>query len=321
MAALITGLGYVGSALALRLLQAGEQVIGVENFFSTPKDALEPLRSHPGFTLIEGSVADPDVVKRALESATVDVLFHLAAQASAQPDAASIEVTCVTNFEGTRGLLAACVDGGVSRVVLASSMRLYATPLPPRVTEQDPVRTSDLVHLSQLFGEVLLAEYDRRRGAPWRAVAARMGIVHGVSPVMKQDPGFLAVPQRFCWQAVRQEPLRVATGPDTFLAFVHVDDAVDALLRCGELEMPLTIANVATEVRSVAHVAESVRMQGASRGLDVRLAPPQAPFPERSIRVESSLGHLVAAPERRLRASMGEVLDYYLAHCSPAQAG
>jgi nucleoside-diphosphate-sugar epimerase len=76
VATLITGLGYVGAALARRLLDEGNTVVGVENFFSTPRPPVAQLSEHGRFVLIEGSVAQPAAVERAFRAAPIDTVFH-----------------------------------------------------------------------------------------------------------------------------------------------------------------------------------------------------------------------------------------------------
>jgi UDP-glucuronate 4-epimerase len=308
VATLVTGLGYIGAALAQRLLAAGEEVIGVENFFSTPRRPIARLAECDRLRLIEGSIADPATFERAFAGTRIETVFHLAGQSSAQVGAERLAYTQETNFLGPRLLLEACQRHGVPRTILASSMRLYRPPLPLRVGELAPLHGPDLVHLSQLYGEVLLATV----GLPGAAV--RLGIVHGLSPVMKRDPRFLAVPQRFCLQATRGEPLIAATGPATLLAFVHLDDAVEGLLRCRDLPPGVRVANLAAEVRTVASVAEAVRAAAHARGIEPTIQFRGRPRTYRPRRVESGLDATGFQAQRRLEDSVGAVLDHYLTH-------
>jgi nucleoside-diphosphate-sugar epimerase len=307
---LITGLGFIGSALAKRLLEHGEQVVALENFFSTPRDSIAPL-CQSGLRLIEGSITDADALTRAFAEDRVETVFHLAAQASAHPDAASIEYTQTTNFTGPRMLLDACVAHGVRRVVLASSMRLYRAPLPRHVTEDCPLAPPDLVHLSQLYGELMLRAY---LPLGISGAAARLGIVHGVSPVMKTDPRYLAVPHRFCLQAAKSEPLVARTGIDTLHGFVHIDDAVDGLLRLRDVSVELRVANVAAEVLSVSDVARFVQRAGSMRGLDIRIQHDGRLRRYAPRVVASALNATGFHAERYLEEHIGDVLDYYIAY-------
>src|SRR6478609_4816327 len=105
MTALITGIGYIGAALAEALLADGERVVGLENGFSTVPEVVNRLARHPRFTLVRGSVSSMRSVERAFgaavqamaggadDGAGVDVVYHLAAQASAHPQAAPPKYT------------------------------------------------------------------------------------------------------------------------------------------------------------------------------------------------------------------------------------
>ncbi len=317
MATLITGLGYIGSALAVRLLAEGNKVVALENFFSTPPEALRTLANRPDLTLIEGSLTDPAALARAFATADVETVFHLASQASAHPDAAPIAYTVEVNFTGTRLLLEACLAHGVRRVVLASSTRLYRTPLPARVHERTPVHADDLVHLSQLYGEVLLGAYLRAAGGQMSGVAARLGIVAGVGPVLKTDPRFLAVPQRFCLAAALREPLSVATGPTAVLPFVHIDDAVEGLVCSRDFQGEDLVVNVANEVRSVASVAVAVRAAALERGIPVTINYQSRSRSHAAKRIDSVLAAAGFRPTRRIEDAVGSVLDRYLSLVTP----
>ena len=180
-----------------------------------------------GLRLVEGSVTDPSAVDAALRVAQIRSVFHLAAQASAQPTAAPINYTQDTNYTGPRIVLDACLRQGVKRVVMASSMRIYGAPLPEVISESAPLRPTDLVHLSHLYCEVLLQAY---RPLGLSGAAARIAIVHGVSPVMKTDDRFLAVPQRFCLLAARGEPLfGTGTYEAIFSRILRADADLDGL--------------------------------------------------------------------------------------------
>jgi hypothetical protein len=195
--------------------------------------------------------------------------------------------------------------------VLASSTRLFRTPLPTRIDEGSPIHAGDLVHLSQLHGELLLTAFLRAERGPMTGIAARLGIVHGLSPVMKTDPHFLTVPQRFCLDAVAGGPLTVATGPATVLPFVRIDDAVAGLLACRTYPGSESVVNVAAEVRSVASVAHAVRNAAAARGIKVTLDYAGRPREYRPRRIDSALASTGFFASRRIEDSVGAVLDYY----------
>src|SRR5438094_3206531 len=116
VAVLVTGVGYIGAQLARDLLDEGEAVVGLENFFSTRPDQLAPLLDRPGFSLVRGSVSDPAAVRRALDLARPDLVYHLASQPSAHPQAATAQYTERSNLVGPRVLFEA-LRGRAARVV------------------------------------------------------------------------------------------------------------------------------------------------------------------------------------------------------------
>src|SRR5262249_34436220 len=160
-------------------------------------------------------------------------VYLLAAQASAAPSAAPAEYTERTNLSGPRIVLEECRRRGGPTLVFGSSLRVYGQPLPPTFGESTPYgRQHDLSHLSKLYAETRI-EIPAADGQ-LRAVSARLAIVYGLAPVVKRDSSFMTVPNRFALQARRGETLRVASGVGE-LSLLHVDDAVQALIRCAEL--------------------------------------------------------------------------------------
>ena len=117
MAILVAGLGYIGAALAERLLRAGERVVGIDNGFATDRPVLARLAEHPAFRLVEGSVTSPRTIARAFARQPIEVVYQLAAQASAHPAAASSRYTETTNLTGPRVVLDAATRHAVPRVV------------------------------------------------------------------------------------------------------------------------------------------------------------------------------------------------------------
>ncbi|HZO27616.1 MAG TPA: NAD-dependent epimerase/dehydratase family protein, partial [Chloroflexota bacterium] len=127
MTALITGIGYIGAALAEALLADGEQVVGLENGFSTVPAVVTRLSKRPRFTLVRGSVNSARSIERAFAAAGdgVDVVYHLAAQASAHPQAAPPSYTEQTNLVAPRLVYEAAARHGARTFVYGSSFRVY----------------------------------------------------------------------------------------------------------------------------------------------------------------------------------------------------
>lgn len=314
------GLGYLGAALAEALLARGETVVGLESGFSTDEAALLRLARVPGFRVVRGSAGDPAAVTAAFAAARPRNVYLFAAQASADPDAAPAWYTEEVNLRAPRIVLDAAVQFGTTAVVYASSFHVYGYPLEGLVTEdRRHGRFHDLSHLSKCYGEKLVEMYAGRHGL--HAASLRLGICYGLSPVMKRDYRFMTVPNKFCLQVVRGEPLVVHATGQRPLAFVHVADAVGAAVTTaaalGSTWTGSVPVNVVGEVATAVAVATNVAAAAAARGLDARVElqrddRPGMPGHPRPFTVRSRLDETGFRPLRRLEDGVGDVLEHFL---------
>ena len=322
MASLITGLGYIGTALARDLLERGERVVGLENGFSTVPAALRRLAAHPRCRLVRGSVNSVRSIERAFAAGDergVETVYHLAAQASAHPAAARPSYTEATNLVAPRLVFEAAARHGVRRFVYGSSFRVYGDDLAGTVDEAHPYgRIGDLSHLSKVYAEKLLEMLSQQHSVPVANV--RLGVVYGLGPAMKRDPRFLTVPNLFCLRAVRGEPLVVHAGANRPIGFLHLDDAVAALLLVAEAraEPGACPYNAVSEVLTVGEVADRVGTCAERRGLAARVEGAGTPFAERWS-VSSGLDALGFRPRQTMAESLDDVLAYYLDEVTSSQ--
>jgi nucleoside-diphosphate-sugar epimerase len=310
----VFGLGYIGAELARQLLTAGRRVVGLDNGFSTPRVVWDGLKGLGDFEVVVGDVADAGTVDAVFRAAgLVDVVFFTAAQASAHPDAAPWAYTERTNITGFRTALDLAVEAGAGRFVYASSIKVHGPRLPARLGPETPYRwPGDPVHWTQAFNEGLLRDRAGRGGL--RAVAVRLGIVYGVGPVMRTDPRFMTVVNRFCLAAVRGEVLTVHPQAVGYQAFIHLRDAVLGLVRAAELPAgaPFTAVPLASGFFTVTQVARAVKRAAARRGLRVVVVDRAPPAWGRRPRLDPAAGRLL--PERPISLADGieELLDYWL---------
>jgi nucleoside-diphosphate-sugar epimerase len=311
VANLVTGVGYIGAPLVRRLLERGERVLAFDNFSSTPRDAIANALP-PEIQLIEGDVAEPSHVARAFDAATRGhddeplTVYHLAAQPSAAVAARDPEQTERSNLVGARVVLEAARDRA-ARVVFGGSFRVYGDELAGHhVDESTPYgRVADLSHLSKVYVEQLA----RMIGVAF--VSVRLGVTYGRSPIMKTEPHFMTVPNLFCQRAANGDVLQVLE--DRPMAFIHIDDAVEALLvaanRLATGSPAWEALNAAPEVATIGQIALTVQRIANARGRWVRVhgASGAATFS-----VASKLDATGARPHRTLEDGLPHVLAYFL---------
>jgi nucleoside-diphosphate-sugar epimerase len=331
MTALITGIGYIGAALAEALLTDGQQVVGLENGFATVPAVVSQLARRPGFQLVRGSINSVRSIERACAAATanggtLDVVYHLAAQASAHPHAAPPSYTEQTNLVAPRLVYEAAARHGVRAFVYGSSFRVYGDVLAGVVGEDTPYgQIGDLSHLSKVYAEKLLemlAAQSLAAQQPLPAVSVRLGVVYGLGPLMKHDPRFLTVPNLFSLRAVTGQPLTVHPSANRPIGFLHLDDAVQALRVAARLAEQLPHAstdaarpgaravNAVSEVLGVGEVAAIVEREAAARGIRTEITG-AGPLSGPRWSVASSLDAAGFRPARTMSESLGAVLDYY----------
>lgn len=316
MTALVIGAGYIGSALAERLCAQGQEVVALDNGFATDWPALEALAGRWGGRLhtLRGDIRHPEAVEAAFATAgLIHAVYLLAAQASAHPDAATADYTEATNLQGPRIVLEAAVRHGKPPVVYGSSFHVYGGGLSGVVDESRPYgRFRDLSHLSKVYAEKLGEMYAGLHGLGFAPV--RLGVVYGVSPVTKQDLRFVTVPHAFCLRALAGETLHVHASGMTPIGFLHLDDAVSALI-AARTDSAYAPANAISEIVTAADVARLVRGTAQARGYDVKVEVPEKTM-ERQQRAPEVTSRLIErgwSPRRSLHESVGAIFDYYAA--------
>jgi len=272
---LVTGAaGFIGARVASALADAGDEVVGVDAMI----DAAHPAGSQAPTGVRRADVRDGDALDRLL--AGVDVVCHQAAMVGNGVDAQDLPGFAAHNDLGTAVLLAAMARGGVSSLVLASSMVVYGEgrytcathgdvpPLPRRgddldagvfdprcphchallawatVGEDAPIRPRSSYAVSKVAQEQYSGAWATLQAG--RCVALRYHNVYG--PDMPADTPYAGV------AAIFRSALERGEGPPVFedghqmRDFVHVDDVaaanVAAVHRVGEHPVGVTPYNV-----------------------------------------------------------------------------
>jgi nucleoside-diphosphate-sugar epimerase len=160
------GCGFLGRRLSERLLQRGR--LRGQDGVEQPIDRLTLVDvaasagvADPRITQIVGDVADPAVLKRAIDSTTSSV-FHLAAVVSGMAEA-DFDIGMRVNVDASRALLEACrATGHAPRVVFASSVAVYGGNLPETVLDSTAVLPQSSYGTQKAIVELLINEYSRR---------------------------------------------------------------------------------------------------------------------------------------------------------------
>ena len=225
--ALVTGgAGFVGSHLCARLLDAGCDVVCLDNLATGSRNNVAGLQQQDGFRFVRGDATDP-AAWQALPG-RFDLVLHFACPASPADYLRLPLETLEVGSTGTRHALErAHADG--ARFVIASTSEVYGDPLehPQRETywgNVNPIGPRSVYDESKRFAEALVTAHRQVNGTD----TAIVRIFNTYGPRMRTGDG-RAVPA-FISQALDGMPLTVAGDGSQTRSLCYVDDTVDGVL-------------------------------------------------------------------------------------------
>ncbi len=216
------GAGFIGSHLCQRLIDRGDDVICVDNFFTGRKKNVADLLDNPHFELVRHDVVEPILLE-------VDQIYHLACPASPVHYQANPVKTLKTNVMGTLNMLG-LAKRVHARLLLASTSEVYGDPQehPQRETywgHVNPNGTRACYDEGKRVAETLTMDYHRRNGVDVRIVR----IFNTYGPRMLPDDG--RVVSNFIVQALNGHDITLYGDGNQTRSFCYVDDLVDGLIR------------------------------------------------------------------------------------------
>ena len=230
------GAGFVGSHLVDRLMERGDEVICLDNYFTGRKDNIRHWIGHPNFELIRHDVTEPIKLE-------VDRIWHLACPASPVHYQFNPIKTAKTSFLGTYNMLGLARRVG-ARLLLASTSEVYGDPEvhPQPESYRGSVNTIGIRSCydeGKRIAETLCFDYQRMHGVQVRV--ARIFNTYG--PRMLENDG--RVVSNFIVQALRGQPLTLYGGGKQTRSFCYVDDLVQGFLTLmeGDHTGPINLGN------------------------------------------------------------------------------
>lgn len=232
------GAGFIGSHIVDRLVELGEDVRVLDNFFS---GKIENIQHNLGkIELIRGSLVDLETVRQAVKG--MDYVLHQGAIPSVPRSVSDPIASNEANITGTLNVLVAARDAGVKRVVYASSSSVYGdTPTLPKV-EDMPTNPLSPYALTKLAGEYYCSMFYTLYGL--EAVSLRYFNVFGP----RQDPTsqYSAVIPKFLTLMLEDQPPVMNGDGLQSRDFTYVANNVSAnLLACTKPNVAGQALNIA----------------------------------------------------------------------------
>ena len=176
MTVLVTGgAGYIGSHMVLALLDAGEQVVVIDNLTTGFRDAVPA-----GVSFVQGDFGDEVLMRDLIGQHGVDAIAHFAAKIVVPESVSHPLDYYLNNTAKARSLIQAAVEGGVGAFIFSSTAAVYGETGNEPVTEETPLAPVSPYGRSKLMVEWMLADAAAAHGL--RYVTLRYFNVAGADP-------------------------------------------------------------------------------------------------------------------------------------------
>lgn len=245
------GAGFIGSNLVGRLLREGNEVIVMDNLYSSKKSNMEEFANDNHFEFLRHDLTFPFTIE-------VDEIYHLACPASPIYYQKDPVYTIKTSFYGALNVLENAKRTG-ARVLLASTSEIYGNPeVHPQKEEYwgnvNPNGTRSCYDEGKRAAETLFCDYHREYGVDIRI--ARIFNTYG--PLMGINDG--RVISNFIMQALKGMPLTLYGDGGQTRSFCYVSDLVEGLmLLMGHEPYPGPVNLGNPEEITIRKLAEAIR--------------------------------------------------------------
>lgn len=230
MKVLVTGAaGFIGFHLAQRLLQRGDEVIGLDNLndyypVSLKQDRLQQLKKQPGFRFIQAGLEERPTIAALFAECHFDMVVNLAAQAGVRYSLQNPHAYVDSNIVGFMNTLEGCRHTGVKHLVYASSSSVYGAnttvPFSVHHTTDHPV---SLYAATKKSNELMAHTYAHLFGLP--VTGLRFFTVYG--PWGRPDMAYFS----FTKAILAGQPLDIFNHGRMKRDFTYIDDIIEGVVR------------------------------------------------------------------------------------------
>ncbi len=237
MKVLVTGTaGFIGNHLSIRLLERGDEVIGIDNLndyydVNLKLARLDRIKDHANYTHIQGDIADKALIEKTFKQHQPQRVVNLAAQAGVRYSIENPHAYIESNIVGFTNILEGCRHNNVEHLVYASSSSVYgANESMPFSVHDNVDHPLSLYAASKKANELMAHTYSHLYQLP--TTGLRFFTVYG--PWGRPDMALFL----FTKAILEGEPIKVFNYGKHRRDFTYVDDIVEGVIR--------TLDNIAT---------------------------------------------------------------------------
>jgi UDP-glucuronate decarboxylase len=298
------GAGFLGSHLCKRLLDEGNEVICVDNFFTSSKRNIISLMQHPNFELLRHDVTFPLYIE-------VDQIYNLACPASPVHYQFDPVQTVKTNVHGAINMLG-LAKRTRAKIFQASTSEVYGDPeVHPQVEEYwgrvNPIGIRSCYDEGKRCAETLFFDYHRQHQV--RIKVARIFNTYG--PNMQPNDG--RVVSNFIIQAIKGDDITIYGDGSQTRSFCYVDDLIEGFIRLMATDDgvvgPINLGN--PNEFTIRELAEQVIDLTGSKSTIIFKPLPQDDPKQRQPDITKARAELNWMPTTNLREGLAKTIDYF----------
>lgn len=298
------GAGFLGSHLCERLLEAGAEVLCVDNYFTGNKGNVSALLENPRFEIMRHDVTFPLYVE-------VDEIYNLACPASPIHYQHDPVQTTKTSVHGAINMLGLAKRVG-AKILQASTSEVYGDPVVHPQPESywghvNPIGIRSCYDEGKRCAETLFFDYHRQHQLEIKV----MRIFNTYGPRMHPDDG--RVVSNFIVQALRNEAITIYGDGNQTRSFCYVDDLIEGMIRLMDTDShvtgPVNIGN--PNEFTILQLAETVKnMTGSSSEIIFKPLPSDDPQ-QRQPNIDLAGKLLDWQPTIELEQGLEKTIDYF----------
>jgi UDP-glucuronate decarboxylase len=299
------GAGFLGSHLCDRLVAAGQDVICVDNFFTSQKSNIEHLLGRRNFELVRHDVTHPLYLE-------VDEIFNFACPAAPGHYQYNPIKTIKTSVMGAINLLG-LAKRNRARILHASTSEIYGDPTVHPQPESywgnvNPIGPRACYDEGKRAAETIFFDYRRQNRVSIRVIR----IFNTYGPRMHPYDG--RVVSNFIRQALEGKPITIYGDGEQTRSFCYVDDLIDGILRMmampDDFTGPVNLGN--PEEFTIRELAETVvELAGSSSRVVAERPKPQDDPMQRRPDISLARRSLGWEPKTSLREGLLRTIEWF----------
>lgn len=298
------GAGFLGSHLSRKLIDQGQEVLCLDNFFTGHRRNINDLLDHPGFELIRHDIVNPILLE-------VDQIYNMACPASPVHYQYNPVKTMKTSVMGAINVLG-MAKRVKATVLQASTSEVYGDPQTHPQTEDywghvNPIGIRSCYDEGKRCAETLFFDYHRQNKVNIKIAR----IFNTFGPNMDMNDG--RVVSNFILQALQNKAITLYGDGSQTRSFCYVDDLVSGLMKLmnspDDLTGPINLGN--PRELSVKELAEIViDLTGSASKLEYKALPSDDPM-QRQPDISKAKTHLDWEPSVSLEVGLRKTINYF----------